>query len=423
MRLTSPLVQPVTESANGGSPVKALSTQSLPPGNISESSKQTTADLATTLRVNVEVLESLVNLAGELVLSRNQLREALASNDMRGVNAGTQRVSLVTSELQEAIMQTRMQPIGNVFSKFPRIVRDLSKEQGKDIQLLLEGKEVEMDKTLLEGLNDPLTHMIRNACDHGIETPEVRRINGKPPSGKIFMRAFHEAGQVVVEITDDGKGIDPTIIASKAISKGLVSAEKVLGMSDSEKKALIFLPGLSTSEVISDVSGRGVGMDVVKANLDRLGGKIEIDSEVNRGTRFCIKLPLTMAIIPSLVVAVSGERFAIPQINVLELTRIPAAEICKRVEIVSDAEVMTLRGKLIPLVSLAKVLGIKRNVSFPETGETRPDQRQGLADRRSTKYRADGTTQAETQAITHRELTEKVFRIFFATLDAANQAK
>lgn len=338
-----------------------------------------------TLRVSVEVLETLMNLAGELVLSRNQLREALSTNDMRGVHAGSQRVSLVTSELQEAIMQTRMQPIGNVFNKFPRVVRDMSRAQGKEIQLIIEGKEVEMDKTLIEGLNDPLTHMIRNSCDHGIEMPEERIKKGKSPTGRVTLRAYHEAGQVIVEITDDGKGINPAKISASAVSKGLISQEKVLGMSDAEKTALIFLPGLSTAEKVSDISGRGVGMDVVKSNLDRLGGKVEIESKIDEGTRFCIKLPLTLAIIPSLVVAVGNERFAVPQINVLELTRIPAAQIQNKIEIVGDAEVLTLRGKLIPLVSLGRVLGINREVIDENTGLTLSDRRQSLADRRSRR--------------------------------------
>ncbi len=344
-----------------------------------------------TLRVSVEVLETLMNLAGELVLSRNQLREALSTNDMRGVNAGSQRVSLVTSELQEAIMQTRMQPIGNVFNKFPRVVRDMSRTQGKEIQLIIEGKEVEMDKTLIEGLNDPLTHMIRNSCDHGIEMPEERIRKGKPPTGKIALRAYHEAGQVIVEITDDGKGINPAKISASAVAKGLIPQEKLLGMSDAEKTALIFLPGLSTAEKVSDISGRGVGMDVVKSNLDRLGGKIEIESKIDEGTRFCIKLPLTLAIIPSLVVAVGNERFAVPQINVLELTRIPAAQIQNKIEIVGDAEVLTLRGKLIPLVSLGTVLGINKEITDENTGQTLTDRRQSLADRRSRRSPLEAT--------------------------------
>jgi len=342
-----------------------------------------------TLRVSVETLETLMNLAGELVLSRNQLREALSVNDMRGVHTGSQRVSLVTTELQEAIMQTRMQPIGNVFNKFPRVVRDLSRTQQKEIQLLIEGKEVEMDKTLIEGLNDPLTHMVRNSCDHGIELPEERIRQGKPSVGKVVLKAYHEAGQVVIEIIDDGKGIDPARISASALKKGLITQEKLQGMSEREKLALIFLPGLSTAEKVTDVSGRGVGMDVVKSNLDRLGGKVEIESIIGKGARFCIKLPLTLAIIPSMVVAVADERFAIPQINVLELTRIPAAEIQKRIEIVGDAEVMSLRGKLIPIVYLGRILGTRKLIN---TGDNEQflDRRTSLADRRSQRWPDSG---------------------------------
>ncbi len=375
----------------------------------SEKPKKSTGDGAqasvgveATVRVSVEVLETLMNLAGELVLSRNQLRESLSCDDLRGVHAGSQRVNLVTTELQEAIMQTRMQPIGNVFSKFPRVVRDMSQTQGKEILLQIEGKEVEMDKTLIEGLNDPLTHMIRNACDHGIESPEERIQKGKPAAGKLMLRAYHEAGQVVIEISDDGKGIDPAKIAASAVSKGLLSPEKLQGMSDGEKVALVFLPGLSTAEKVSEISGRGVGMDVVKSNLDRLGGKVEIESKVGVGTRFCIKLPLTLAIIPSLVVAVSDERFAIPQINVVELTRIPAAQIQKRIEVIGDAEVMTLRGKLIPIVALDTVLGINRYYCDPKTGEKKSERRESIADRRSKRFSGSGSVAGK--AITDRDV-------------------
>ena len=236
-----------------------------------------------TLRVNVEVLETLMNLAGELVLSRNQLREAIARNDERAVGASSQRINLVTSDLQEAIMQTRMQPIGNVFGKFPRVVRDLARSLSKEIRLDIDGREVELDKTLIEGLSDPLTHMVRNAVDHGIESPADRTRAGKKPEGIVRLRAFHEAGQVVIEIGDDGKGLDPARIAASAVKKGLITPEKMKGLSDEDKAALIFLPGLSTAEKVTDVSGRGVGMDVVKTNLDRLGGKVEIDSEPGRG--------------------------------------------------------------------------------------------------------------------------------------------
>lgn len=348
---------------------------------IKESSKPAVHDASTasnsgvsstsdnTLRVNVSVLETLMNLAGELVLSRNQLREALSRHDERAVGISSQRLNLVTSDLQEAIMQTRLQPVGNVFGKFPRVVRDLSRNLGKDIQLDVEGREVEMDKTLIEGLTDPLTHMIRNAVDHGIETPEERIRQGKKPQGTIGLKAYHEAGQVVIQISDDGKGIDPVRVANSALKKGLITSEKLQGLSEKEKIALIFLPGLSTVEKVSDVSGRGVGMDVVKTNLDRLGGKVEIDSTVGKGSLFRIKLPLTLAIIPSLIVTVKNERYAVPQVNVVELIRVPADQVRNRIEMVGDAEVLLLRGSLIPIVRLADVVGIGSNPPAVEQGK------------------------------------------------------
>ena len=338
-----------------------------------------------TLRVDVELLETLMNLAGELVLSRNQLREAVAQNDRRSLVVSAQRINLVTSELQDAIMQTRMQPIGNVFGKFPRVVRDIARTVHKDIQLDIRGKDVEMDKSLIEGLSDPLTHMVRNAADHGIELPEERIRRGKRPSGTIRLEARHEAGQVVVEIADDGKGLDPQKIASSALKKGLITREKLDGMSDKDKMALVFLPGLSTAETVTDVSGRGVGMDVVKTNLDRLGGKVEIESEPDKGTVFRIKLPLTLAIIPSLIVTVQGERFAIPQINVVELLRIRAEQVKNRIEVVGDAEVLILRDQIVPLKRFSDFLGIIPTYIDPNTGKREIDRRTRLADRRSTR--------------------------------------
>jgi two-component system, chemotaxis family, sensor kinase CheA len=321
------------------------------------SASRAVAAADTSLRVSVPLLESLMNLAGELVLSRNQLVEAIAHTDMRAVAACGQRINLVTSELQEAIMLTRMQPIGNIFAKFPRVVRDLSKDLNKDIALQIDGKDVAMDKTIIEGLSDPLTHMVRNAVDHGIETPEARRASGKKGAGTVHLRAYHSAGQVVIEISDDGKGISPQKVANAAAAKGLVTKEQIAAMSDKEKIALIFLPGLSTAEKVTDVSGRGVGMDVVKTNLDKLGGKVEIESVLGRGSTFRITLPLTLAIIPSLLVSAEGERFAIPQVNVNELIRVQADQVASRIKVVGAAEVLSLRGKLIPIVHLADVLG------------------------------------------------------------------
>ena len=335
------------------------------------------------LRVGVSLLESLMTLAGEMVLSRNQLLQAISQNDQHNIKLSGQRIDLVTSELQEAIMLTRMQPIGSVFNKFPRVVRDMSQKLGKEINLVITGKNVELDKTIVEGLGDPLTHLVRNSADHGIETPETRTACDKPTAGKIELKAYHEAGQVNIEITDDGKGLDPDKIADKALEKGMITADQHKTMSVKEKMALILLPSLSTAEKVTDVSGRGVGMDVVKSNIDQLGGQIEIDSEVGQGSTIKIKLPLTLAIIPSLLVTVGEERFAVPQVNVSELMRIGAAQVKERIERVGDSEVMPLRGELIPLIRLAATLGIQSTMVDPESGAEVKDRRQAIADRRS----------------------------------------
>jgi two-component system chemotaxis sensor kinase CheA len=339
-----------------------------------------------TLRVNVSLLETLMNLAGELVLSRNQLRAAVAQDNRQLLAFVDQRINQVTSELQDVIMQTRLQPIGNVFSKFPRVVRDLSRTLGKEIQLDILGKDVAMDKTLIEGLSDPLTHMVRNSVDHGIETTEERQRAGKKPVGTVRIEARHEAGQVVVEIADDGKGIDPHRVADSAIRKGLISAEKAQVLSDADKQSLIFLPGLSTASQVSDISGRGVGMDVVKTNLDRLGGQVEIISEVGKGSTFRIKLPLTLAIIPSLIVSVEEERFAIPQANIEELLRLHPEEVKNRIEVIGDSEVLLLRDRTLPLTRFADILGTMTTYIDPETGQRKINRRAHLADRRSKRH-------------------------------------
>ncbi|MDY6843573.1 MAG: chemotaxis protein CheW [Thermodesulfobacteriota bacterium] len=337
------------------------------------------------LRVNVSLLDSLMNLAGELVLGRNQLLQAVDVNDLHTIEAVGQRVDLITSELQEAIMLTRMQPIGNIFSKFPRVVRDLAKSLGKEIELTLTGKDVELDKTIIEGLSDPLTHLVRNAVDHGIELPHIRQKEGKNPVGQVILKAYHEAGHVNIVIKDDGKGLDGSKLSKTAMMKGLITEEQVIRMSDKEKINLILLPGFSTAEEVTDISGRGVGMDVVKTNLDKLGGVLDIDSTPGRGTTIWIKLPLTLAIIPSQIISNRGERYAIPQVNLNELLRIPASQVKDKIEIVGNAEVVRLRGNLLPLVRLADVLGLERTYIDPETGCEELDRREKIADRRSHK--------------------------------------
>jgi len=324
----------------------------------SETKADTSFTKETSLRVNISLLDSLMNLAGELVLSRNQLIQSIASGNEHGLDMAKQRIDIVTSELQDAIMLTRMQPIGKVFSKFPRVVRELAKDLNKDVRLELEGKEVELDKSIIEGLNDPLTHMIRNSVDHGVETPAERKAAGKKETGRVLMRAYHEAGQINIEIIDDGKGIDGDVLAYKAIEKGLLTEDQVEALSDKDRVNLIFLPGFSTAKTISDVSGRGVGMDVVKSNLDNLGGVVDVQSVVGEGTTFRIKLPLTLAIVPSLLVSIGDERFAIPQVNLDELLRIPSSQVKERIEVVGDAKVVRLREDLLPLLSLSEILGL-----------------------------------------------------------------
>jgi two-component system, chemotaxis family, sensor kinase CheA len=355
-------------------------------GDVKKQEAQTAAASAdTSLRVHVKLLDSLMNLAGELVLGRNQLLQAIAQKDLHSVDASGQRLNLITSELQEAIMMTRMQPIGNILNKFPRVVRDLARSLGKEISLTMEGESVELDKTILEAINDPLTHLVRNAVDHGIETSANRNKTGKSTIGHIILKAYHEAGQVNIEIKDDGRGIDPKKLVATAMSKNLITEKQAATMSEKEKVNLIFLPGFSTAEKVSDVSGRGVGMDVVKTNLDKLGGIVDVDSSIGEGTTVKIKLPLTLAIIPSQLIKVQGERYAIPQVNLEELFRIPAAQVKDRIEKVGDAEVVRLRDSLLPLIRLSDVIGIDRVYNGNGSGVASKDRRLNLSDRRSKK--------------------------------------
>ncbi len=338
------------------------------------------------LRVNVGLLDTLMNLAGELVLSRNQLLQGINSSNQKATELSSQRIDMITSELQEAIMRTRMQPIANILNKFTRVVRDLSHQLGKSIDLIIEGKDVELDKTILESINDPLTHLIRNSVDHGIETSMEREQMGKQPTGKIVLKAFHEAGQVNIVISDDGKGLHPNKIANSAVEKNLISEQQVSEMSDKQKMELIFLPGFSTAKEVTDVSGRGVGMDVVVTNISNLGGIIELDSVPGEGTDIQIKLPLTLAIIPSQITSVGNERYAVPQVNLNELLRIPAAQVKEKIEKVGDAAVVRLRGELLPLLNLADMLGIEKTYSDPAVREELAERRQNLADRRSRQH-------------------------------------
>ncbi|MBK8538285.1 MAG: chemotaxis protein CheA [Candidatus Competibacteraceae bacterium] len=308
------------------------------------------------IRVDVPLLDKLMNLVGELVLARNQILEYTVLQENAPLLAASQRLSMITSELQEGIMRTRMQPISNIWAKFPRVVRDLALGCSKQVRVEMEGKETELDKSLIEAMKDPLTHLVRNAIDHGVEMPAARRAAGKPEEGCLLMRAYHEGGQVHIEISDDGAGLNPVKLRSKALEKGLITADRAAAMSEQDFRRMIFLAGFSTAEKITNISGRGVGMDVVKTNIERIGGVIDLESELGRGTTFKIRIPLTLAIVPALIITSGGERFAIPQVNLLELIRVNEEQRNTAIEYVHSNPVYRLRGKLLPIVHLNREL-------------------------------------------------------------------
>ena len=309
-----------------------------------------------TIRLDVSLLDQLMNLVGELVLARNQILQFANNTEESGLVAASQRLNLITTELQEGVMKTRMQPIGNIWSKFPRTVRDLALDCGKQVRVEMEGEETELDKTLIEAIKDPLTHLVRNSVDHGIEPPEVRQAAGKDPEGRLFLRAFHEGGQVNIEISDDGAGLDQDRIRSKAVQKGLISAEQAGRLTDHEIVNLVFQPGFSTAEKVTNVSGRGVGMDVVKTHIEKIGGTVDLQSKAGQGVMVRMKIPLTLAIIPALIVTSVGERYAVPQVNLLELVGLEGEQARKGIETIHGVPVYRLRGKLLPLVHLKSTL-------------------------------------------------------------------
>ncbi|MFK7989056.1 MAG: chemotaxis protein CheW [Sandaracinaceae bacterium] len=313
----------------------------------------------TTIRVNVDLLDRLMNLVGELVLVRNQILQSDEGGGGIAVGTNAQRLNLVTSELQEGVMKTRMQPIGTIWGKFPRVVRDLAHACEKQMRLEMEGRQTELDKTLIEAIKDPLTHLVRNACDHGVETPADRIAAGKPEEGVLWLRAYHEGGQVIIEIADDGKGIDPHALTQKALERGLITEEHAARMSEREALKLIFLPGFSTAEKVTNVSGRGVGMDVVKTNIERIGGTLDLSSTMGEGTTIRIKIPLTLAIIPALIVQSEGDCYAIPQVSLLELVLLEGEDLA-RIETIQETPVYRLRGQLLPLLYLSEALGLGR---------------------------------------------------------------
>jgi len=345
----------------------------LPPDSEGKKDDSKAVKVEESIRVSVEKLNKLVDLAGELVLVRNRLLQVGEKEGRKipGFQGILQNLNMVTSGLQEEILNTRMQPIGTIFGKFPRLVRELGAKLGKDIHLITSGNEVELDKTVLEALSDPLTHIIRNTADHGIELPEQRKANGKAARGELLLKAYHESGQVIVLVQDDGKGIDPEIVSRKAYEKGLISHEDLTDLSHQDKINLVFLPGFSTAETISSVSGRGVGMDVVRSNIESIGGAVEVLSAVNKGTTIKMTLPLTMAIVSSLIVRSGEERFAIPQVTLEELVIVKPDELRTQIGCIQDQEVLRLRGELLPLISLAKGLELKSSAEdSPAAGNT-----------------------------------------------------
>ncbi len=332
-------------------------------------SKPSGASVAeSSIRVDVALLDRLMNCVGELVLARNQILQLTSNTGDRNFLSASQRLNLITSELQEGVMKTRMQPIGNAWSKFPRVVRDLAAQCGKRVELVMEGRETELDKTIIEAIKDPLTHLVRNSVDHGIEPSAERLAAGKPAEGTVTLRAFHEGGQVIIEVTDDGRGLNFPRIRAKALERGLITESQAAQLSDHDTAPLIFLPGFSTAEKVTHVSGRGVGMDVVKTNIERIGGHIDIQSQTGSSTTMKITIPLTLAIIPALIVSAEGDRFAIPQQSLVELVHISKSDSSRMIERIHHAPVYRLRGKLLPLVSLRSLLQLPERPEWDRAG-------------------------------------------------------
>ena len=343
--------QPVQQVAQPSGP--QASSASVSPSVNTTQAAGLSAPSESTIRVHVSLLDRILNLVGELVLVRNQvLQHRNRIDDTDFLNA-SKSLDVVTSDLQSEVMKTRMQPIETVVGKFNRVVRDISKDLGKRIDLTLEGAETELDKSLLEAIKDPLTHILRNSCDHGIEFPDERKKAGKPETGHLLIRSFHEGGQVVIEISDDGRGLDRSRISSKAVEKGIYNSDQLSKMSDREICEIIFHPGFSTAAQVTSVSGRGVGMDVVKTNIEKIGGSVELESQFGKGTSLQLRIPLTLAIVPALLVRSEAEMFAIPQVKLVELVRVEPGT--SGVEYLQGRPMYRLRGVLLPLLNLSSV--------------------------------------------------------------------
>ncbi len=330
-----------------------------------------------TLRVSVSVLDELINMAGELVLTRNQVSRASLEVTSKYPHIGplVQELDSVTSRIQEKVMHARMQPVSVVFNKFPRIIRDLARKLGKKIELNLRGGEVEFDKSVIEHLSDPLTHMIRNVADHAIESPAARVAAGKAEVGQVELAAYHADGMVNISLKDDGAGIDAEKIKSKALKKRLITERQANNMSDEDALELIFAPGFSMAKKVSDVSGRGVGMDVVRTNIEKLRGSVHISSKLGQGTNIVLRLPLTLAIVPAMIVSVGHHRFAVPETGLVEIVRVKDSEVSTQIQLVCNAPVLRLRNALLPLVDLAEVLNVKPKWLEGEEGRS-PERRQ-----------------------------------------------
>ncbi|MEM6780254.1 MAG: chemotaxis protein CheW [Pseudomonadota bacterium] len=347
--------QPEQEPVAEASPPKEEVKDEEPPA---EKVEKTSAVAAQSLRVNVDVLEDLMTMVSELVLTRNQLLQTARHNKETEFEAPLQRLNHVVSELQEGVMKTRMQPIGNAWSKLPRIIRDLSMELGKKIDLKMTGQDTELDRQVLEMIKDPLTHMVRNSADHGIEMPDERAATGKPETGSIWLNAYHEGGHIIIEIKDDGKGLNTEKIKEKILNNGLATAEELEAMSAQQIHQHVFKAGFSTAEKVTAVSGRGVGMDVVRTNIEKIGGSIELLSKEGEGSTFSIKIPLTLAIVSALIVEAAAEKFAIPQLVVRELVLLNEKS-DNKVEFIKGSPVLRLRDQLLPLVYLDNVLSLQ----------------------------------------------------------------
>jgi two-component system, chemotaxis family, sensor kinase CheA len=368
-----PMITPTSEAEAAeaiAAAAKTATPNSTPMDSKKEAHSEGSADLSSSIRVPVTLLDRLMNLMGEMVLVRNQVLQYANQSDDLGFLNLSQRLDVVTSEIQGEVMKTRMQPIGGILSKFHRVTRDLAKELNKKIELSLVGMETELDKTLLEAVKDPIMHIVRNSCDHGLETIEDRRAAGKDVTGNVQIRSYHEGGQVIVEISDDGRGLIKEKLIAKAVEKGLITTERAATLSERDAFGLIFAPGFSTASVVTNVSGRGVGMDVVKSNIEGIGGIVEIHSVPGRGTTTRLKIPLTLAIVPAMIVRCGVGRFAIPQVKLVELVRVSKEDESSKIEVLQGKPVFRLRGNILPLITLKQVLNIADGPESDNDGVT-----------------------------------------------------